>query len=477
MRLDPECARARAGYGATLAKMGHAAGAIEAYWESLRLESNQPRVYAALGRLYLERGCADHAVDCLRQAVALETDDEILHSNLLYALHLDVRAGAEEIFDEHLKFGRRLDSLAQPAPVRRSSRPIRIGYVSGDFCDHPVSINFAPIAEHHNRREFEITLYSSTPKPDAVTRRLRGLGRWRDVRAISDEQLAAMVRRDRIDILVDLAGHTSIARLGAFARRPAPIQVTYIGYPGTTGLSSIDYRITDRWADPPGATEQWHTETLVRLPGGFLCFREPDDSPPVRKSRLIGVTFGSFSKPAKWNAQVIETWAAILRRLPESRLLLHHGGASGAQVLESFLAHGVDPARIGITGFLDWRAHWRWFHQIDLALDPFPYNGTCASCETLWMGVPFITLAGRTHASRVGVSLLSRLRLESLIARDREEYIELAVALATDAAELDRMRSGMRRRMRRSTLMNARAFTRELEDAYRQMIRQRSTVG
>lgn len=496
LRLDAGCARAHAGYGGTLARLGQQARAIEAYWESLRLQptqapqATQAKIYGALGNLYMEQGRAESAADCLRQAVAQEPDDEILRSNLLYALNFDSRASPEEVFREHCEFGKRVNRLGAGVAVHvgvtatarwRPKRSLKIGYVSGDFCDHPVSYSFEPILENHRllenhrRRAFEITLYSSTPKPDFLTKRVRRLAdRWRDVRAASDEELAGIVRRDGIDILVDLTGHTSIARLGTFARKPAPVQVNFQGYPNTSGLAAMDYRITDEWADPPGMTERWHTERLVRLPGGFLCFRPQESPPSVEKAPCLKggpITFGSCSKPLKWTRVAIEAWAAILRRVPDSRLLLHHSTAEGTQarVLEAFFSHGISPHRIGFAGALEWSEHWEWFHQVDLALDPFPYNGTTGSCETLWMGVPFIALAGATHVARVGVSLLSRIGLERLVAQDVEEYIAMAVKLAADRPALEGLRSGMRRRMRSSTLMNGAAFTRGLEDAYRKM--------
>jgi protein O-GlcNAc transferase len=480
LRLDAGCARAHAGYGGTLAKLGQQARAIESYWESLRLhptQATQSKIYGALGSLYMEQGRADCAVDCFREAVAQAPEDEILRSNLLYALNFDSRASPEQVFREHCEFGMHFDRLGAGAPLARwrPKRALKIGYVSGDFCDHPVSYSFEPILDNHRRRAFQITLYSSTPKPDVVTKRLRRRAdRWRDVHAASDEELAGMVGRDRIDILVDLTGHTSIARLGTFARKPAPIQVNFQGYPNTSGLAAMDYRITDEWADPPGMTERWHTERLVRLPGGFLCFRPQESPPAVGKPPCLKggpITFGSCSKPLKWTRVAIEAWAAILRRVPDSRLLLHHSTAEGTQarVLETFFSLGILPHRIGFAGALEWPAHWEWFHQVDLALDPFPYNGTTGSCETLWMGVPFITLAGRTHVARVGVSLLTRIGLEHLIARDVEEYIDMAVKLAADRPALQSLRSGMRRRMRSTTLMNGAAFTRGLEEAYRKM--------
>ncbi len=473
--VDPESPRAHAGYGATLARLGQTLRAVEAYWEALRIQPIQPRVYGALATMYLAEGRVESAVDCFRQAVAQAPDDEILRSNLLYALNFDNRTSPEEVFREHCEFGRRLNALAAPPPQWRSKGVLKIGYVSADFCDHAVSYSFWPVLENHRRSAFEITLYSSTPKPDFLTRRLRRLAwRWRDVRRASDEDLAHMVRRDGIDILVDLAGHTSIARLGTFARKPARVQVNFQGYPNTSGLTAMDYRITDEWADPPGMTERWHTEKLVRLPRGFLCFRPEGSAPAVAKPPCLSrgtITFGSCSKPAKWNNVVIRTWGAILRQVPDSRLLLHHSTTGSAQtrVREEFFSHGIAPNRIGISGALDWNAHWKWFHQVDLALDPFPYNGTAGSCETLWMGVPFIALAGRTHVARVGVSLLTRIGLERLVVRDEEEYVALAVQLCGDREALAGLRYGMRRRMQNSTLMDGGAFTRRLEDAYWKM--------
>jgi predicted O-linked N-acetylglucosamine transferase (SPINDLY family) len=476
LRLDPACARAHAGYGATLAKMGHYHMAMEAYWQCLRLQQLNPRVYAALADLYLQCGRAEPAVDCFRQAVLQAPTDENTHGNLLYTLNFDSRCSPEDIFREHLKYGGLHGSMPSlPPPTRRRKGPIRIGYTSGDFCNHAVVNFFEPILNHHRRDLFEITLYSSTPNPDFVSERLQKPGHaWRDVSATSDEDMADIVRRDGIDILVDLSGHTSVARLGVFGRRPAPVQVNYLGYPNTTGLAAMDYRITDAWADPPGMTEQWHTERLVRLPRGFLCYQPPEGASEVSEAPCIragSVTFGSFSKPLKWSARAIEAWAAILRRVPDSRLLLHQyrAGPGSPCVFESFLSLGVSPHRIQISGSLDGSDHWDWFHQVDLALDPFPYNGTTASCETLWMGVPLVTLAGCSHVSRVGASLLTRLGLDALIARTPEEYVELAAALAATPLRLSDLRAGMRARMLGSTLMDGPGFTRDLEAAYQEL--------
>jgi protein O-GlcNAc transferase len=484
LRLDPESARAHAGHAATLGRMGLHGQAIASYWEALRLDPGNPRIYSALGNRYLDQGRPELTVDCYRQALAVDPEDVLTRANLLFALNFDYRPSPEEIFREHAEFGRRHGTAIEAVPAHPGGkRPLRIGYVSGDFCSHPVSSFFEPVLACHSRDEFEIVLYSNTSKEDAVTERLRrlsGAWPWRNVTGASDEEAAQMVRDDGIDILVDLAGHTGENRLDIFAHKPAPVQATWLGYPNTTGIPAFDYRLTDAVADPPGLTDHLHTERLVRLPRGFLCYLPPREgneaAPEVAPAPSLetgAIAFGSCSKPLKWNPEVIRVWAAILRRIPGSRLLLHHSTNSRdgfrTFLYEQFFAHGVAPDRIEILGSVESDQHWNWFHEVDLALDPFPYNGTSGTCETLWMGVPVIALAGRTHVSRVGASILSALDLESLIAATPGEYVDIAVRLASDPGELARLRAGMRERMMRSPLMDAPGFTRSLEDAYRWM--------
>ena len=337
-----------------------------------------------------------------------------------------------------------------------------------------------PILSTHDRVEFESVCYSDVKQPDAVTGRLRALaGEWRDIRGRSDDQVAELVRRDRIDILVDLAGHTAGNRLLVFARKPAPVQVTYLGYPNTTGLTSIDYRITDECADPTGAADRLHTEKLVRLKNGFLCYLPPEESPEVSPTPVLRngtVTFGSFNQLPKLSNEVVRIWAATLSRVPGSRLLLKAHGFSNEETRsrfrERFAEHGITPDRLELRCDVpSTRSHLELYGEVDVALDPFPYNGTTTTCEALWMGVPVIAWAGPTHRARVGVSLLTGLGLAEWIAESRERYVELAVELAGDPARLDRIRHGLRDRMRQAPLMDGAGFTRGLEQAYREMWR------
>jgi predicted O-linked N-acetylglucosamine transferase (SPINDLY family) len=302
---------------------------------------------------------------------------------------------------------------------------------------------------------------------------------WHNIRGKTDDDVAALIRADAIDILIDLAGHTENNRLPVFARKPAPVQVTYLGYPNTTGLRTIDYRLTDIEADPPGQ-EPYHTEQLVRLPHGFLCYTSPPDAPAVTAlptSTVGHVTFGSFNNLAKMTPEVIGLWAQILKAIPGSRLVIKNKSMKDGPTRERYLAlfreTGITEDRLDFVAWIPEAAdHLGAYAHVDIALDTFPYNGTTTTCEALWMGVPVITLAGERHAARVGVSLLTRVGLTELIAQSPEEYVKLAVELAADTERLVQLRAGMRERMKHSPLCDAKSFTRDLETAYRGMWRE-----
>ena len=288
-----------------------------------------------------------------------------------------------------------------------------------------------------------------------------------------------MIQAAGVDILVDLAGHTAGNRMPLFSLRPAPVQVTYLGYPNTTGLSTMDYRITDAWADPPGQTEALHTEKLIRLDHGFLCYTPPEAAPEVDPSphRKTGaVTFGSFNNMAKFNAGVASLWASVLKAVPGSRLIMKFKTLSDPEVrqtvIDAFAANGVSSDRLSLHGFLpSFADHFALYNRIDIGLDTTPYNGTTTTCEALWMGVPVLALAGRTHVARVGVSILTGLGLSELVAQSREDYVQMAAALARDCRRLDALRKGLRPRMQASPLMDGPGFARRVESAYRAMWR------
>lgn len=295
---------------------------------------------------------------------------------------------------------------------------------------------------------------------------------------MGDAEVEALIRLDGIDVLVDLSGHTVGNRLPVFARKPAPVQVTYLGYPNTTGLDAMDYRVTDALTDPPGWGEHIHSEELIRLEEGFLCYQPLQSCPDIRGHAASesgeGVVFGSFNELLKVTADTVAAWCEILERVPGSRLTIKGTtlGDEGTRkrVLDRFSERGVDAARVHLVGRTPTlEEHLALYNDIDVALDTFPYNGTTTTCEALWMGVPVVTQFGRLHASRVGLSLLTQLGLDDLVTESAEAYVERAVALAGDEARRRALRGELRDRMRGSSLMDAERFTRKLEAAYRDM--------
>jgi predicted O-linked N-acetylglucosamine transferase (SPINDLY family) len=327
------------------------------------------------------------------------------------------------------------------------------------------------VIESHDRSKFFVIGYSSFVTPDEVTDAIRArCDAWRDITNLDDERAAALIREDRIDVLVDLGGHTN-SRLLLFARRPAPAQATWIGYPNTTGLRQIDYRITDAIADPPGEADALHTEKLLRLPDGFLCYRPPDEAPAT--DRADGpVTFASFNNFSKVTPRAIDAWAEILRQVPQARLMLKAKGLNEPvmqeRARESFVSRGIDAQRVEVSRQQpSRREHFEQYRSVDVALDTFPYNGTTTTCDALWMGVPVVSLAGRTHVSRVGASLLARVGLNELVAGSVDAYVGAAVELARDSTRLHALRSELRDRMKRSTLTDAVRFTRAYEESLR----------
>jgi predicted O-linked N-acetylglucosamine transferase (SPINDLY family) len=391
----------------------------------------------------------------------------------------DARELLEESRRWNLQHGEPLRKFIQPhANDRTPDRRLRIGYVSPDFGDHPVGRFLLPLLEQHDRSQLEIFCYSNSPANDRLTARLRaGADQWRNIMGLSDESVAGQIRGDAIDILVDLSGHTSGNRLLVFARKPAPVQVSYLGYPATSGLSAIDYRLTDPLSDPPGATDPFHVETLYRLPHTNWCF-EPQASPVLTappSTRTGHLTFGSFSNFAKITPPLLQLWRRILDAVSNSRMVLKNSSLQPASVRERIRIHlnaqGIND-RVDLLGPQpDYANHLNQYQQMDIALDTFPYNGTTTLCDALWMGVPAITLSGQSHVSRVGLSLLTNIGLPELIAATPDEYVDIAVDLAKDPHRLATLRSTLRDRMTKSPLMDAPKFARDVEAAYRHMWR------
>ncbi|MEK7435969.1 MAG: glycosyltransferase [Pseudomonadota bacterium] len=355
-------------------------------------------------------------------------------------------------------------------PLRR----LRIGYVSADFRDHAASSFVEPILSAHDRAGFETHCYSSTETSDAVTARLRStVSCWREVRWQDDAALANLIRADGIDILVDLSGHTNGNRLAAFARKPAPVQVTYLGYPATTGMSAMDYRISDARLDPPGAADGYYTETLLRLPHSLWCFRPPASMPapgPLPASQSGQITFGSLNSMLKLRPATIALWSRLLLSIPRSRLIIAsvEAGEASLRIAAEFARHGVPADALSFRAPLARAQFWALSGEIDIALDSFPCNGGATTCETLWLGLPVLSLAGELFQSRAGLSLLSVIGLPELVAQSESDYLRIARELASDRERLAQLRRGLRQRMRASPLLDETGFTRSLEALYRE---------
>lgn len=487
IQINPDSAKDYDNLGGAIVTQGRYREALECYERALELDPNSAEAHNDIGTALELIGDLDGSTEHFRTTLELRPGFVECFSNLLFGLGYKPDLDPAEHLRIHREWAERYEAprLAEPVSHRNVENPdrkLRVGYVSPDFRTHSVAYFIEPILEAHDRNEYEVYCYSDVASPDAITHRMEKLPVvWRPIFGKGDDEVSDLILGDGIDILVDLAGHTGRNRLLVFARRPAPIQMAWIGYPNTTGLQSIEYRITDEWADPEPYADTIHSEQLLRLPSGFNCYLPPADSPPVSPlpaSHAGSVTFGSFNNFAKINAKVIETWAEILKLTPGSRLLVKCKQMGDAWVREKlgnqFRDLGIREDQLLLLSHIAQTAgHLDAYNLVDVGLDSFPFNGATTSFEALWMGVPIVTLAGDRHAARVGVSILHRLGLDDLIANTSEDYIEIAASLAGRLEELAALRSSMRGRMTESGLTDAVRTTREVEDAYRRAWRER----
>jgi predicted O-linked N-acetylglucosamine transferase (SPINDLY family) len=473
LRLKPDYFEALCNLATVFQQQGRLEECVRTYREALNLYPNHPEVHCSLASALQEQGRFDEARAAHRQALKAGS------SRVLFGMNYDDSYTPEDVLHAHQRWGKRY-AVASPiyGNTREENRRLKIGYVSPDFRAHSVAFFLEPLLREHNKDEYEIFCYAEVRHPDLTTYHFKELTRhWLVTVGMSDNELSDRILRDNIDILVDLAGHSARNRLGVFARKPAPIQVTWLGYPNTTGLQTIDYRLVDAVTDPPGESDAMASERLFRLDGGFLCcgMMTPDPEPTDPPSLKDGaVTFGSFNNTRKLSPATLDTWATLLARLPQARLFLKGRPFADLATSELFLSRlrdrQVPVERVQLAGWApDRAAHLALYHQVDVALDPFPYNGTATTCDALWMGVPVVTMRGDRHAARVGASLLSQVDLRDLIANSVEEYVEIAAALARDSLRLTEYHRGLRSRMASSSLCDGRAFARKVEAAYRAM--------
>lgn len=481
LQLQPGFAASYYNLATVLQRVGNSTEAETCYRRAVEIDPHYAEAFNNIANIVLHQGRIDEAQQHYRKALSLQPDYLTAHSNLLFCLNYQ-DIDADVLFTEHQRWGELHGGMECPAEYPNSPDPdrkLRIGLVSPDLRSHPVASFLQTLLENHDPDAVAITCYADVKHPDAVTSGLRSLVEgWRDIRGKSDREVANTIRTDGIDILIDMAGHTAGNRLLLFARKPAPIQVSYLGYPNTTGLKTVDYFITDNRVDPPGAPARY-TEELVKLPVCFLCFSPPACSPPVGPLPALAaghITFGSFNTIAKLTPRVVEHWASILHAVPDSQLILKgksfRDKTARQHCSDLFIQQGIPGKRIELIG---WTAskeqHLALYNRVDIALDTFPYNGTTTTCEALWMGVPVVTLAGSRHAGRVGVSLMHATGMSQLVTDNPESYRQLAVSLAADKEQLTNMRQQLRSRLSASALLDGRRHARDMEQAWRDLWR------
>jgi predicted O-linked N-acetylglucosamine transferase (SPINDLY family) len=480
LALDPKLAEAQNNLGNLLKDLGRPGEAEQSFRQALSARPDYFEAHSNLANTLLEAGRIEEAEQCCRNALALRPDFAEAGQNLLFILNHVAGRSPTDIYAEHREFAQRLYPYVHSTPhdnVPDPGRKLRVGYISGDLRDHPVGQFMAPVLARHDRNGFEVYCYYNYPSADAETARLmRCAAHWRDVFALSDDELTELIRKDGIDILVDLSGHTGRNRLSVFARKPAPVQVTWLGYLNTTGMAAMDYRITDTHASPEGLLDAFHSERLVRLPDSQWCYEAPAICPEVSEAPCVKagfVTFASFSSLARIGPAVIELWSRLLACVPDSRLLLVRRGLTSirSEFLSRFSRHGVNPDQIDLRESVPFQDYLALHGAADIVLDTFPYTGGTTTCHALWMGVPVVSLVGNTATSRGGASLLNVIGLGDLVAGTPDEYVDIAAGLANDRQRLTALRAGMRDRMAASPLMDAARFTRNLESAYRSMWR------
>jgi protein O-GlcNAc transferase len=452
-----------------------------AYRRAIAVRPGDAGAHIGLARTLRFQGRPAEALALTRKAVELAPGRARFHSNLLFHLLGDPDTDAAALLAAHRAWDERHGRADPPAPFANTpdpDRPLRIGYVSGDFRTHPVGRLIAPVLAAHDRAKVSVTLYAQGQGSDATTETIRALAdRWRDAAALDDAAFAAQVRADDIDILIDLSGHSAHNRMPAFARRLAPVQASWLGYQSTTGLAAMDWLITDAVHLPEGR-EGEIVERPVRLAHGLLAFAPLQEAPPVTPPPAAAgapVTFCSFNNPGKISPACAALWGRVMAEVPGSRLLLRYSGmedsAARAAVLATLAGAGIDPARVTVDGGAPYREVLAAYGRADIALDPFPYSGTMTTLEALWMGLPVVALRGGAIAGRQAASQLTTAGLAELVADDADAYVALAVKLAADPQRLAALRAGMRARLETSPLCDVAGFTRGLEDALRMMWR------
>jgi protein O-GlcNAc transferase len=486
VRLWPMSPEPYYNLGIAIADQNRPEEALACYEQALRLRPDYAEALNNTAFIYRQQGRIDEALAYNRKAAALQPDQHYLYSNLLLTLHYPATYDPEAVFAEHVRWAEQVEGrgargegrgtdegrYSDSSPIE-TNRRLRIGYVSGDFREHVMGRYSEAVIAAHDRSQFEVFCYANIRRQDEYTQRIKATAdHWRPIFGVSDAQVVELIRGDQIDLLIDLSGHTADNRVTVFAHKPAPVQVTHCGYPDTTGLAAIDYRLTDPYCDPPGKTERYHTEKVVRLPEAHWCYAPPPtpEVAPVPAQEAGVVTFASFNFLAKVTEAMIGLWARILHALPRARMVVQAGaGRTGDErVRAAFARHGIPEERVTLAGKVKSDEYYRRFGEADICLDTHPYAGCNTTADALWMGVPVVTLAGPTCVTRLGASAIVLAGLEDLVTETPEAYVETAICLAQDLPRLRALRGQLRDRVKQ-TLGNVDRFTRQLEAVYREM--------
>jgi predicted O-linked N-acetylglucosamine transferase (SPINDLY family) len=476
--IRPDLAGAWSNLGALLVLRKLPLEGEQALRRALEIDPDLASAHASIAELEMGRGRLGAAAMGFERALALRPTDPDIWGAYLFSLNLRHDVDPAFVAAEHRRFGSMMAARAEPAsararPARRKGRrPLRVGYVSGDLLAHPVAWFLMPVLRNHDRGEVQSYCYSSG-HVDAVTERVRAVtDHWRPIAKRSDDDVLRLIDADEIDILVDLSGHTPRNRLAVFARRAAPVQACWLGYLNTTGLATMDYRITDAFTDPPGMTESLHTEQLARLPHSQWAYvPHTEGATPREAPRAPGepIVFGSFNQMSKLSDGCLDLWAEVLSQVPDARLRVHAvpDAVASGDVLARLEARGVARSRVEMRGRMLTGEYLAALADVDIALDAFPYNGGTTTLDTYWMSVPMVALAGARGISRGSFSVASSAQLEELVVHDRAGFVARNVALARDAGERTRLRRTIRGRLQESPVMDAVRFTRDLEALYR----------
>lgn len=481
LRIKPDDSTAHFRLGVIMREWDRLDMAEVCFRNALRFKPDHCEAYMGLGETLQAAGLIDESETCFKKTIELDPENALAHSNLFLSMNYNPAYGSDELFEVHRKWGAEFTEKKTHGPAvtflsdKNPDRILRIGYLSADFCKHPAASFLEPVLRNHDPSGFRVYCYSQGKRVDDFTAAFKTIAdKWRDIRLQNDDQVRQSILEDQIDILVECSGHMADNRLTVLAKRCAPIQISWIGYPHTTGLPTIDHRFGDEITDPV-TEDSPSSERMLRLPGSFCCYSPPLDAPPVSDLPAMKngyVTFGSLHTLSRLNSKVISLWSMVLREIPSSRLLIFRTVLNDAIVKRltgQFTANDIDSNRIEFVKEIPQTGHLSLYDRIDIALDTFPWSGHTTACEALWMGVPVITLFGNRHAGRMVSSVLTRLGLDDFIAENEPEYIAIAQRTTLEIPSLNMLRQGLRTLMEGSVLCDDRTFTRNLEHEYRKL--------